>query len=178
MVYLDKNPFKHSASVVEKRFQDDLLLKVKDETQFYCEGNRYLQSLSSHFEYGSHPWCFQYPEIKQTGDLTSLNNLFADSHLSQLTHLNTLRDALYSPQFHQFLRAETSCGPFSGQKQDMAINSYTQGSHRLNHGSMTMSSAYGVFTISFIYLYLTINPGKRTKVANYIPGVEEVVVGA
>jgi Rps23 Pro-64 3,4-dihydroxylase Tpa1-like proline 4-hydroxylase len=53
--------------------------------------------------------------------------------MSQLSHLRTLRDALYSPQFRQFLQAVTRCGPLSGQKQDMAVNSYTQGCHLLNY---------------------------------------------
>lgn len=40
---------------------------------------------------------------------------------------------MYSSQFRQFLRAVTRCGPLSGKKQDMAVNSYTQGCHLLNH---------------------------------------------
>jgi prolyl 3-hydroxylase /prolyl 3,4-dihydroxylase len=40
---------------------------------------------------------------------------------------------LYSPQFRQFLRAVTRCGPFSGKMQDMAVNSYTQGCPLLDH---------------------------------------------
>jgi hypothetical protein len=55
--YLDSNPFKHA--VVERLFQDDLLLKVKDE----CLRLNFTQKETDifkvcfffHFENGSHP---------------------------------------------------------------------------------------------------------------------------
>ncbi|KAF8914348.1 Oxoglutarate and iron-dependent oxygenase degradation C-term-domain-containing protein [Gymnopilus junonius] len=53
--------------------------------------------------------------------------------IARLTNLLALRDALYSPQFRKFLRAVTGCGPLSGKKQDMSVNSYTRGCHLLNH---------------------------------------------
>ncbi|KAJ7068716.1 nuclear protein [Mycena amicta] len=113
--YTTNEPFKYS--VVEKLFQDDLLQKVKDE----C-----LSELS-----------FTEKEtdiykVNQTGDLASLNFL-TSSQISLLPNLLTLRDALYSQKFRDFLRAVTGCGPLSGTKQDMSVNSYTRGCHLLNH---------------------------------------------
>ncbi|KAJ6616232.1 nuclear protein [Mycena sp. CBHHK59/15] len=113
--YVSNEPFKYA--VVEKLFQDDLLQKVKDE----C-----LSELS-----------FTEKEtdiykVNQTGDLASLNYL-TSSQISLLPNLLALRDALYSPTFRNFLRAVTGCGPLSGKKQDMSVNSYTRGCHLLNH---------------------------------------------
>ncbi|KAJ7498495.1 nuclear protein [Mycena latifolia] len=113
--YVSSEPFKYA--IVEKLFQDDLLQKVKDE----C-----LSELS-----------FTEKEtdiykVNQTGDLASLNYL-TSSQISLLPNLLTLRDALYSPVFRNFLRAVTGCGPLSGTKQDMSVNSYTRGCHLLNH---------------------------------------------
>ncbi|KAF4575257.1 hypothetical protein EYR40_005007 [Pleurotus pulmonarius] len=113
--YSASEPFKHA--LVEKLFQDDLLKKVKDE----C-----LSELS-----------FTEKEtdiykVNQTGDLASLNYLSAEQ-ISLLPNLLELRDALYSPTFRTFLRTVTGCGPLSGTKQDMSVNSYTKGCHLLNH---------------------------------------------
>ncbi|KAF9034983.1 nuclear protein [Hymenopellis radicata] len=113
--YLESNPFHYA--IVEKLFQDDLLKSVKEE----C-----LSELS-----------FTEKEtdiykVNQTGDLASLNYL-SQSQISLLPNLLKLRDALYSPTFRAFLRAVTGCGPLSGTKQDMSVNSYTKGCHLLNH---------------------------------------------
>ncbi|KAG5648808.1 hypothetical protein DXG03_000157 [Asterophora parasitica] len=113
--YAANEPFKYA--VVEKLFQDELLKKVKDE----C-----LSELS-----------FTEKEtdiykVNQTGDLASLNYL-TESQISLLPSLLTLRDALYSAKFRTFLQTVTGCGPLSGKKQDMSVNSYTKGCHLLNH---------------------------------------------
>ncbi|KAG6856779.1 hypothetical protein H0H87_000747 [Tephrocybe sp. NHM501043] len=113
--YIANEPFKYA--VVEKLFQDDLLKNVKDE----C-----LSELS-----------FTEKEtdiykVNQTGDLASLNYL-TESQISFLPSLLTLRDALYSEKFRTFLQTVTGCGPLSGKKQDMSVNSYTKGCHLLNH---------------------------------------------
>jgi Rps23 Pro-64 3,4-dihydroxylase Tpa1-like proline 4-hydroxylase len=50
-----------------------------------------------------------------------------------LPNLLKLRDALYSAEFRKFLQTVTGCGPLSGKKQDMSVNSYTKGCHLLNH---------------------------------------------
>ncbi|KAJ7126461.1 nuclear protein, partial [Mycena crocata] len=113
--YASSEPYKYA--IVEKLFQDDLLQKVKDE----C-----LSELSfSEKETDIY-------KVNQTGDLASLNYL-TSSQISLLPNLLTLRDALYSPVFRNFLRAVTGCGPLSGTKQDMSVNSYTRGCHLLNH---------------------------------------------
>ncbi|KDR84123.1 hypothetical protein GALMADRAFT_236792 [Galerina marginata CBS 339.88] len=113
--YVESAPFKYV--IVEKLFQDDLLKKVKNE----C-----LSELS-----------FTEKEtdiykVNQTGDLASLNFL-SPTQIARLPGLLALRDALYSSQFRKFLRSVTGCGPLSGKKQDMSVNSYTRGCHLLNH---------------------------------------------
>ncbi|KLO03844.1 hypothetical protein SCHPADRAFT_884391, partial [Schizopora paradoxa] len=103
--------------VVEKLFQDDLVEKVKDE----C-----IKELS-----------FTEKEtdiykVMQTGDLASLSYL-PEEEVSRLQNLLTFRDALYSASFRSFVRKVTGCGPLSGSKQDMSVNSYKKGCHLLNH---------------------------------------------
>ncbi|KAG6861832.1 hypothetical protein C0995_011129 [Termitomyces sp. Mi166 len=115
VAYEAARPFKYA--VVEKLFQDDLLKKVKDE----C-----LSELS-----------FTEKEtdiykVNQTGDLASLNYL-TDAQISLLPNILALRNALYSEKFRSFLQTVTGCGPLSGKKQDMSVNSYTKGCHLLNH---------------------------------------------
>ncbi|KAF5371104.1 hypothetical protein D9758_004103 [Tetrapyrgos nigripes] len=113
--YLDNQPF-HFA-LVEKLFQDDLLKHVKDE----CLAELSFTEKQTDIY-----------KVNQTGDLASLNYLSA-SQISLLPNLLKLRDALYSPAFRSFLRSVTGCGPLSGTKQDMSVNSYTKGCHLLNH---------------------------------------------
>ncbi|KAG6850916.1 hypothetical protein H0H93_006742 [Arthromyces matolae] len=113
--YKTSEPFKYA--IVEKLFEDELLKSVKDE----C-----LSELS-----------FTEKEtdiykVNQTGDLASLNYL-SQEQISLLPNLLTLRNALYSQKFRSFLQTVTGCGPLSGKKQDMSVNSYTQGCHLLNH---------------------------------------------
>ncbi|KAJ3166725.1 hypothetical protein HDU88_003208 [Geranomyces variabilis] len=71
-------------------------------------------------------------KVHQTGDLANLDGLPADE-LAQLSSLFELRNALYSQRFRDFLAAVTGCGPLSGKKADMSINTYTAGCHLLNH---------------------------------------------
>ena len=71
-------------------------------------------------------------QVNQTGDLASLSYL-AEQQLTLLQNLLKLRDALYSAKFRNFLRAVTRCGPLSGSKQDMSVNTYHKGCHLLNH---------------------------------------------
>ncbi|TFK28940.1 nuclear protein [Coprinopsis marcescibilis] len=113
--YDSNQPFKYA--VVDKLFQEELLKKVKDE----------ILSELSFTEKETDIY-----KVNQTGDLASLNYLAPDQ-LSRLPSLLTLRDSLYSPKFRQFLRSVTGCGPLSGKKQDMSVNSYTRGCHLLNH---------------------------------------------
>lgn len=87
-------------------------------------------------------------KIHQTGDLANLSGLDSSS-LLKLPSLLSLRDALYSPQFRDFLSQVTGCGPLSGQKTDMAINVYTPGSYLLCHDDVI-----GSRRVSYI-LYLT-----------------------
>jgi prolyl 3-hydroxylase /prolyl 3,4-dihydroxylase len=88
-------------------------------------------------------------EVNQTGDLASLSYL-EDNQLSLLPSLLKLRDALYSPTFRSFVRSVTGCGPLSGSKQDMSVNSYKRGCHLLNHDDVI-----GTRRVSYI-LYMPI----------------------
>jgi hypothetical protein len=89
--------------------------------------------------------------VNQTGDLASLSFL-PRSQLDQLPTLLKLRDALYSATFRAFLRSVTRCGPLSGTKQDMSVNSYTQSCHLLTHDDVI-----GTRRLSYI-LYLCDQP--------------------
>jgi Rps23 Pro-64 3,4-dihydroxylase Tpa1-like proline 4-hydroxylase len=71
-------------------------------------------------------------QVNQTGDLASLSYL-SEQQLALLSNLVKLRDALYSTEFRDFLRSVTGCGPLSGLKRDMSVNTYRKGGHLLNH---------------------------------------------
>ncbi|KAF8638615.1 hypothetical protein AX17_002156 [Amanita inopinata Kibby_2008] len=113
--YGNNKPFKWTT--VDRLFQNDLLEKVKDEC--LCELNFSEKETDIY-------------KINQTGDLASLDFL-TPAQIALLPNLLTLRDALYSIKFRKFLQAVTKCGPLSGIKQDMSVNSYTRGCHLLNH---------------------------------------------
>ena len=90
----------------------------------------------------------------QTGDLASLSYL-PEEQLNLFPSLITLRDALYSSTFRQFIRTITGCGPLSGSKQDMSVNSYKAGCHLLNHDDVIGSRC-----VSYI-LYMPLPEDKR-----------------
>lgn len=128
--YATSEPYKYCR--VEKLFQDDLLVGVKDE----------ILSELSFTEKETDIY-----KVNQTGDLASLNYLTPEQ-IALLPNLLKLRDALYSPRFRAFLQAVTGCGPLSGTKQDMSVNTYTKGCHLLNHDDVI-----GTRRVSYI-LYL------------------------
>ena len=78
------------------------------------------------------PFFFLSLQVNQTGDLASLSYL-SEQQLALLSNLVKLRDALYSIEFRNFLRVVTGCGPLSGVKRDMSVNTYRKGCHLLNH---------------------------------------------
>ncbi|THH16931.1 hypothetical protein EW146_g3786, partial [Bondarzewia mesenterica] len=114
-VYRASEPFRHA--LVERLFQDDLLQKVKDE----CLSELHFTEKETDIY-----------KVNQTGDLASLSFL-TPAQIALLPNILKLRDALYSPLFRSFLRTVTGCGPLSGIKQDMSVNSYKKGCHLLNH---------------------------------------------
>ena len=64
--YLDSNPFKHA--VVEKLFQHELLVKVKDEClrlNFTQKETDIFKVCFFHVENGFHPWYFRYRSSRQ-----------------------------------------------------------------------------------------------------------------
>lgn len=87
-------------------------------------------------------------KIHQSGDLANLDGL-DDESLSKLPSLLTLRDAVYSEAFRNYVSHITNCGPLSGKKTDMAINVYTPGCFLLCHDDVI-----GSRRVSYI-LYLT-----------------------
>ena len=87
-------------------------------------------------------------KIHQSGDLANLDGLDSSS-LKLLPSLLTLRDAMYSSDFRDYLSTVTGSGPLSGKKTDMAINVYTPGCHLLCHDDVI-----GSRRVSYI-LYLT-----------------------
>jgi prolyl 3-hydroxylase /prolyl 3,4-dihydroxylase len=93
-------------------------------------------------------------QVHQTGDLASLSYLDKDQ-LALLPSLLKLRDALYSPTFRAFIRSVTGCGPLSGSKQDMSVNSYKKGCHLLNHDDVI-----GTRRVSYI-LYMPLPHTKK-----------------
>ncbi|KAJ8087067.1 putative component of NuA3 histone acetyltransferase complex [Marasmius tenuissimus] len=113
--YAESQPFHYA--FIGKLFQDDLLKSVKDE----CLSELNFTTKETDIY-----------KVNQTGDLASLNYL-SDSEISLLPNILKLRNALYSPEFRSFIRSVTGCGPLSGSKQDMSVNSYTKGCHLLNH---------------------------------------------
>ncbi|KAL5488259.1 NUA3_1 [Sanghuangporus weigelae] len=113
--YRSSEPYLHA--VLDKLFKDDLLSKVKDE----CIGELSFTEKETDIY-----------KVHQTGDLAALSHL-AKEEVAMLPNLLKLRDALYSQTFRDFLRKVTGCGPLSGKKQDMSVNSYRKGCHLLNH---------------------------------------------
>ncbi|KAI9740597.1 MAG: hypothetical protein M1834_005178 [Cirrosporium novae-zelandiae] len=94
-------------------------------------------------------------KIHQSGDLANLDGL-DDSSLSHLPSLLKLRDAIYSQEFRNYLSSISGCGPLSGKKKDLAINTYLPGCHLLCHDDVI-----GSRRVSYI-LYLT-DPDKPWK---------------
>ena len=87
-------------------------------------------------------------KIHQSGDLANLDGL-DDESLAKLPSLLSLRDAVYSEAFRNYVSHITGCGPLSGRKTDMAINVYTPGCYLLCHDDVI-----GSRRVSYI-LYLT-----------------------
>ncbi|MCJ1434689.1 hypothetical protein MMC27_004058 [Xylographa pallens] len=95
-------------------------------------------------------------KIHQSGDLANLDGL-DDASLKRLPSLLTLRNALYSSVFREFLSSVTDAGPLSGKKTDMAINVYTPGCHLLCHDDVI-----GSRRVSYIlYLLDPVQPWGR-----------------
>ena len=88
------------------------------------------------------------PQVNQTGDLANLDGL-PQKELDMLASVFELRNAIYSSEFRNFISSVTDCGPLSGSKMDMSINSYQDGCHLLNHDDVI-----GTRRVSYI-LYLT-----------------------
>ncbi|KAG2156423.1 nuclear protein [Suillus clintonianus] len=137
--YAGSEPFKYA--IVDKLFQDDLLVNVKDE----CMNELSFTERETDIY-----------KVNQTGDLASLSYL-SEAQLALFPNLLSLRDALYSSQFRKFIQAVTGCGPLSGTKQDMSVNSYTQGCHLLNHDDVI-----GTRRVSYI-LYMPLPYGQEWK---------------
>ncbi|KAI8807187.1 Oxoglutarate and iron-dependent oxygenase degradation C-term-domain-containing protein [Cladochytrium replicatum] len=128
--YAESGPYQHIK--IQNLIQDDLLREVRREI---------LENL--HFTAKE----TDIYKVRQTGDLANLDGLPSDE-LAKLTSLFRLRNALYSSTFREFVVKVTKCGPVSGRKQDMSINSYEEGCHLLCHDDVI-----GTRRVSYI-LYL------------------------
>ncbi|CAE6528960.1 unnamed protein product [Rhizoctonia solani] len=137
--YAESGPYKHA--VVPLLFSNELLKKVKDEI---LENVRFTEKETDIYK------------VHQTGDLASLSYLTSEQ-LTLFPSLLKLREALYSPEFRQFMRDVTGCGPLSGKKQDMSVNSYRKGCHLLNHDDVI-----GTRRVSYI-LYMPLPLGQPWK---------------
>ncbi|KAI8999276.1 Oxoglutarate and iron-dependent oxygenase degradation C-term-domain-containing protein [Gaertneriomyces semiglobifer] len=128
--FAESKPYLHC--VIDQLCDDQLLRKVRDEI-----------ASSLHFTEKE----TDIYKVHQTGDLANLDGLPKDE-LAQLSHLFQLRNAMYSEEFRKFLGEVTDCGPLSGKKADMSINTYMNGCHLLNHDDVI-----GTRRVSYI-LYL------------------------
>ena len=133
--YTQSEPFKHC--VIDALFNPGLLQSVQreiteglsfteKETDIYKVRNNTIKVSENHVLRSISL------QVHQTGDLASLSYL-SSAQLSLFPALLRLRNALYSSTFRNFLREVTGCGPLSGTKQDMSVNSYKNGCHLLNH---------------------------------------------
>jgi prolyl 3-hydroxylase /prolyl 3,4-dihydroxylase len=129
--YAESSPYKHS--VITGLVDDSLLRNVRDEIR---ENVSFTPKETDIYK------------IHQSGDLANLDGL-DDEALSKLPSLLSLRDAIYSEAFRNYVSHITGCGPLSGRKTDMAINVYTPGCYLLCHDDVI-----GSRKVSYI-LYLT-----------------------
>jgi Rps23 Pro-64 3,4-dihydroxylase Tpa1-like proline 4-hydroxylase len=115
--YHSSQPFKHV--VIDKIFQESLLMKVKDEIVEHLsftekETDIYKASASV----STAEISFQlHSQVLQTGDLSSLSYL-DETQRKLFPSLQTLRDSLYSKEFRDFIRKVTGCGTISRYLND------------------------------------------------------------
>ncbi|RFU73884.1 hypothetical protein TARUN_8365 [Trichoderma arundinaceum] len=129
--YAESSPYKHA--VIHKLVDDKLLRSVRNEIR---ENVQFTPKETDIYK------------IHQSGDLANLDGL-DDESLAKLPSLLSLRDAIYSETFRNYVSGITGCGPLSGKKTDMAINIYTPGCYLLCHDDVI-----GSRRVSYI-LYLT-----------------------
>ncbi|KAK1964224.1 hypothetical protein LY78DRAFT_739249 [Colletotrichum sublineola] len=129
--YATSSPYKHS--VINGLVDDGLLRSVRNEIR---ENVSFTPKETDIYK------------IHQSGDLANLDGLDDDA-LAKLPSLLSLRDAIYSETFRNYVSHITGCGPLSGRKTDMAINVYTPGCYLLCHDDVI-----GSRKVSYI-LYLT-----------------------
>ncbi|OPB46902.1 Fe(II)/2-oxoglutarate-dependent diohypothetical proteingenase [Trichoderma guizhouense] len=129
--YAESSPYKHA--VIHELVDDKLLRSVRSEIRDNVQFT---------------PKETDIYKIHQSGDLANLDGL-DDESLAKLPSLLSLRDAIYSETFRNYVSGITGCGPLSGKKTDMAINIYTPGCYLLCHDDVI-----GSRRVSYI-LYLT-----------------------
>lgn len=94
-------------------------------------------------------------KVNQSGDLANLSGLDWND-LGRLPNLFKLREVLYSEIYRDFISEVAQCGPLSGTKTDMSVNTYDKSCHLLIHDDVI-----GSRRVSFI-LYLP-DPTKTWK---------------
>lgn len=146
--YASSAPYRHISAA--GLFDDALLESVVTESRTYGDRHDPASPLAG--------WGWEHKEtdiykIQQTPDLTSLDpEHLPEETLAQLPHLCKLKQGIYSPEFRQFVREVTGCGPLSGRKVDGSVGLYSQGSHLLLH-----DDSISTRVVSYI-LYLPNSP--------------------
>lgn len=146
--YSSSSPYRHISAA--GLFDDALLESVVTESRTYGERHDPASQLPG--------WGWEHKEtdiykIQQTPDLTSLDpEHLPEETLAKLPHLMKLKQGIYSPEFRQFVRDVTGCGPLSGKKVDGSVGLYSQGSHLLLH-----DDSISTRVVSYI-LYLPNSP--------------------
>ena len=93
-----------------------------------------------------------------------------EAQLSLLPNLLVLRDALYSPKFRAFVRRVTGCGPLSGIKTDMSVNSYKKGCHLLNHDDVIgQNYTLPYKPVKLLFLHFVFAGTRRISYILYMP---------
>lgn len=128
--YDSNAPYPHC--VIKDICNPDLLRKVRDEIIENVEATYKETDLFKMF---------------QTGDLANLDRLDAEQ-AAKLPTVRRLRDAIYSPEFRDFISSITGCGDLSDQT-DCACNVHAAGGHLLCHDDVI-----GNRRVSYI-IYLT-----------------------
>ncbi|KAL6925570.1 hypothetical protein ACO0SA_000168 [Hanseniaspora valbyensis] len=86
--------------------------------------------------------------VNQSGDLANLNKLSDEQIIEKLPNLYILQNIIYSKFWRDYICKILKCGPLSGVKTDLSVNTYDKGCHLLIHDDVISSRR-----VSFI-LYL------------------------
>lgn len=135
--YAESKPFHHG--VINPLINNELLERVRIE----LENLQFTEKETDIYK------------VNQTGDLANLDKL-NDKELEKLSAVMTLKNAIYSKAFRDFIGEIVGIRGISGKNIDLSVNRYTKGCHLLNHDDVI-----GDRCVSFI-LYLP-DPSEEWK---------------